>query len=602
MKKNDIDPNLNEENNELLDLASEDGDSSDEDIDLYENLEDTDDEDEYDKRNSKASHNISDEVDEDEDDEDSESEEVSDEPSPFDGYDDTYGEYTDEDSENSDSDDDIDLNSIDDDDEDISDDVAEAELNSQYIEDANAYLETCGLEPCAADWVKMSLESRQEITKKLAEIRDNNWDNKQIVNAAGNALFFLNIKFFLRVCHRKVQKHSSGGQDYQNKVQSALADIWEFCSQHWLTYDPNRATYTTYMSPAKWKVTGFAVGSTTERLSDQTANKFAQIRKAENEIARETGCEEVDDLALQLKTHFPQKVISDYRAWCKSLKSKQLDENMPASKGQLEKAEYMRNPEEVVAERNQKELVINRIKVLFPNMSETDLQIIKLKIGYQTTANTESIASMLEVDKEYVSTLWNRVRAKLQKDREISILISPGKAPIKHTLTTNMLMSMDDNTIGIIDEDEELVTGDTSNLTFTNPDNNASETGFTVVNEDVLTELGLDKVETVEHNLTEGEESGTDKGRKSDDTGSSKRKPGRPKGSPNKPKSPDPSPAIEHDTSDVNKHVNSHVNPKPAAKAKPVKETASPAKGKKKKYQNSTIFEFLDDDKKAEDK
>ena len=44
MKKNDIDPNLNEENNELLDLASEDGDSSDEDIDLYENLEDTDDE------------------------------------------------------------------------------------------------------------------------------------------------------------------------------------------------------------------------------------------------------------------------------------------------------------------------------------------------------------------------------------------------------------------------------------------------------------------------------------------------------------------------------------------------------------------------------
>ena len=591
MKKDNMKPDLNEEENKLLDLE-EDGDSSDEDIDIYEPMDDTDDDDDYDKRGMKASRDMSDDDDDDNDDEDSENTEDSDEPSPFDGYDESYNDYDDENLNGYTEEEDIELNSVDD--EDISDEEADEALNSQYIEDADEYLRACGLEPCAADWVKMSLEKRQDITKQLADIRDNNPDNKQLVNATGNALFFLNIKFFLRVCHRKVQKHSSGGQDYQNKVQSALADIWEFCSQHWLTYDPNRATYTTYMSPAKWKVTGFAVGSTTERLNDQTANKFAQIRKAENEIARETGCEEVDDLALQLKTKFPQKVISDYRAWCKSLKSKQLDENMPASKGQLERAEYMRNPEEVVAERNQKELVLSRIKVLFPDLSETDMQIIKLKIGYQTTANTDSIASMLEVDKEHVSSLWNRVRAKLQKDREISILISPGRAPIKHTLTTNMLMSMDDNTIGIIEDDEELVTGDTSNLTFEAPENNASETGYVVVNEETLNEFGFDNVSSVESSLLEG--------RTGDDTdsagnGISRRRPGRP---PKKPEEAHtggkPAKATEHDMCDVNKHVNSDVKP-----AKENKTAKKPAKGKKKKYSNSTIFEILDEGKKTDE-
>ena len=221
MKKDNMKPDPNEEENKLLDLE-EDGDSSDEDIDIYEPIDDADDDD-YDKRGMKASRDMSDDDDEDNDDEDSENTEDIDEPSPFDGYDESYNDYDDENLDGYTEEEDIELNSVDD--EDISDEEADEALNSQYIEDADEYLRACGLEPCAADWVKMSLEKRQDITKQLADIRDNNPDNKQLVNATGNALFFLNIKFFLRVCHRKVQKHSSGGQDYQNKVQSALAAI-----------------------------------------------------------------------------------------------------------------------------------------------------------------------------------------------------------------------------------------------------------------------------------------------------------------------------------------------------------------------------------------
>ena len=594
--------------NNYADLEEEDSESLDDDIDIYEAINDPDEEDDYEDGHAKANQNMTSDDDDDEDDDPSDSENDFDERSPFDDYG-GFDSY-DSDPDSGIDEEDVELNSVEE--EDISDDDAEAAINSQYIDDANECLRLCGLEPCAAEWVNMSLDKRQEITKQLAAVRDSNPDDKQLVNASGNALFFLNIKFFLRVCHRKVQKHSSGGQDYQDKVQSALADIWEFCSGHWLTYDPERATYTTYMSPAKWKVTGFAVGSTTERLSDQTANKFAQIRKAENEIARETGNEDVDDLALQLKTKFPQKVISDYRAWCKSLKSKQLDENMPASKGQLERAEYMRNPEEVVAERNQRELVLSRIMALFPDMDETDLEIIKLKIGFQTTANTESIASMLDIDKDRVSALWNKVRTKLQKDREISILVSPGKSPIKQTLTSNMLMSIDDKTLGIIQEDEEIVLDDNVTLNFGSPENNSSETGFVVVDEDDLGDFGINGAKPIQTILLEDRQNKTNGSDKSDNsTGDSsnpspKRRPGRPVKTAQRdtadpvsedPEATDSKANDDHNNPPINPVINDTAKDFSEAGEEPAVKPAAKKKGgrKRNKAENSTIFEILKD-------
>ena len=436
-------------------------------------------------------------------------EELSEEPDDYDVFensDDIADEF----------DEDIDLNDVEEDK--YSDNSTDNDINKQYNDWADGCLLECGLEPCAREWISMSLEKRQEITKKLVEIRDNNLDDKRMVNQTGNALFFLNIKFFLSVCHRKVQKHSSGGQDYKDKIESALNDIWEFCSSHWLTYNPDKATYTTYMSPAQWKVSGFAVGSATERLSEQTANKFSQIRRAENKLARITGQEVVSDLLLQTETGFPQKVINDYRTWCKSTKSKQLDENMPASKVQLEKAEYMRNPEDLVTERNQRELVLARIKALFPDMDEKDLEIVKLKAGLGTTANTESIASMLEVSKERVSSVWNKVRTKLQKDREISALVYPGKTQTKQTLTTNILMSVSDNTLGIVNDDEEEIT-DGDNIKFSKPEPSVAETRYSVIEEEELGEFGInsedietkfisDNIDAVDHNNSRKEENG----------------------------------------------------------------------------------------------
>lgn len=486
---------------------------------------------------------------------------------------DEYDVFEDSDDIAEDYDEDIELNDVDE--GKYSDNSTDNDINKQYNDWADGCLIECGLEPCAREWISMSLEKRQEITKKLVEIRDKNIDDKKIVQQTGNALFFLNIKFFLSVCHRKVQKHSSGGQDYKDKIESALNDIWEFCSSHWLTYNPDKATYTTYMSPAQWKVSGFAVGSATERLSEQTANKFAQIRKAENKLAKMTGQEAVSDLLLQTETGFPQKVINDYRTWCKSTKSKQLDENMPASKVQLEKAEYMRNPEDLVTEKNQRELVLSRILALFPDIDEKDLEIIKLKAGLGTTANTESIASMLDVSKERVSSVWNKVRTKLQKDREISALVYPGRTQTKQTLTTNILMKVSDNTLGIVNDDEEEIT-DGDSIKFIKPGPSVAETMYSVVEEEELVEFGInndnietgaipDNVEVVDHNNLGNEEIGEmstennsmitamleDGEQIVPEPAQPKRGPGRPKGSKNK--NSESKKAIEADNSGTEK-------------------------------------------------
>lgn len=68
--------------------------------------------------------------------------------------------------------------------------------------------------------------------------------------------------------------------------------------------------------------------------------KFEQIRRAEDKIAKLTSQEEVSDLLLQTETGFPQDIINKYRVWRKNTKPKRSVEHTPALKVQLEEADY----------------------------------------------------------------------------------------------------------------------------------------------------------------------------------------------------------------------------------------------------------------------
>ncbi len=319
-----------------------------------------------------------------------------------------------------------------------SDPTSKKEFLAQCAANADDLLVSIGMEPCAQCWVQPSFkEDRERIMRKLVELRDT---SEEYAKITGDIAFFLNAPFLLGKSNQLKDNQSN---NWANAIFTSFNTFYMEASHSWRTYNPDKATYTTYMDHLSHKVR-YQSKENPEEYDTNRIYIYKKLEKFEQEITSAAAVSGNElKTRLHIKSRYSMTIIDGYMQWKIQKTPVSIDAdnspvaNLPISAEQKSGKSHLRSPEESAIENDKVESFISRVEEMiagnmFPDHGKSgSVRELVRQIAYGNDPSASKIARELGISKE-----WPRIKQKLRSDPILCRIMEP-KVPCKIKSTTH---------------------------------------------------------------------------------------------------------------------------------------------------------------------